>query len=822
MAEPVAPRASPRREPEAVDPRATLEGQLRDSPDLVEQLLEEMPAGFLSTDTELRITFVNRTAEATWGYRREDILGRHLWELFPEAQTPETIDAITHLALTGEPVQFETFYAPTRKWVQVFALRSAHGFSTFFLDVTEHRLAEIERNAAEARYRDIVEEVPAITYLDDAFDGGGGLIFVSPQSKEILGYSPEEWQLNPDSWREHIHPDDRDAVLEENARCRRRGIPFEAEYRMLARDGRVVWFHDRATPILDEAGRPKRMHGVMVDITAHRAAEEEIRSRDAILAAVGFTAERLLRSASWEHAIGDVLARLGESAAVDRVDLIELRFDGDEIGIWSRAEWCAPGVASVGDRLRGTPILGERAWVSKLQAGETLTGSSGPLAEDAPCPYLSGVCSYALAPLRLASGLWGFLALGQTTTDRRWSAAEMDAVATAAAAVAAAIQREAAETALRESEARFRRLADGAPDVIFRYRLLPDPGIEYLSSAVEAMTGYTAEEFLADQELLFRIIHPGDLPLLEEMVTDTDSRHVLRWITRDGGLIWTEQKFVPVRGDDGRLVALEGIARDVSGRVEADRRLQESVLALRRSNEERQHLLARLVKAQEEERMRVANDIHDDAIQIMTAVGLRLAVLRGQLKRSEVEPTLTDAEETVGQAIRRLRRLLFELRPMSLDNSGLVAAIADHVRLLEEPGGPEFSIEDALGGEPPVECRTILYRIAQEALTNARKHARAEHVWIEVEREGAGVRVRIRDDGVGFDPASAPSGGLGHVGVPSMRERAHLAGGWMRIDSAPGRGTTVESWVPRIVAMPPPVEQATDWDPGSSAAADPA
>jgi signal transduction histidine kinase len=274
---------------------------------------------------------------------------------------------------------------------------------------------------------------------------------------------------------------------------------------------------------------------------------------------------------------------------------------------------------------------------------------------------------------------------------------------------------------------------------------------------------------------------------------------MLRWIRRDGRVVWTEQRMVKVLDEEGRLVAIEGIARDVTDRVEAERSLRESYEALRRSTVERQRLLARLVKAQEEERQRVANDIHDDSIQIMTAVGLRLAVLRNQVTTEAGAQTLANAEETVAQAIHRLRRLLFELHPMSLDNSGLAAALGDHLRLLDEAGAPEYSLENQLGEEPSGEARTILYRIAQEALTNVRKHAQARHVRILLEPQSQGVRVTITDDGVGFDATNIPSGGLGHVGIPSMLERANLAGGWFRVDSAPGEGTTVRYWIPKTV-----------------------
>jgi PAS domain S-box-containing protein len=812
--------ASPHMEPEASSSRGSLESQLRGYRDLVDRLLEEVPAGFLSVDDGLRITFINRTAERTWGFRREELVGRGLWEVFPDAATPAVTNAMIRLAETGAPVQFETFHEPTRKWIQVFAFRLSDGFSAFFVDVTEHRLAEIERQDAEARYRDMVEQVPAITYLDAAVEGRTDVHYVSPQSKTILGYSPEEWRLNPNLWIERLHPDDRDATVEEDERCRRLGTPFEAEYRMIARDGRVVWFHDRGAPLLDETGRPKQMHGVMLDITASRAAEEVIRRKDSVLAAVGFAAERLLRSASWEAVIDEVLARLGSASDVDRVDLFELRNPDDgDVRASSRAEWYREGGESVHERVQGVAVPWMAPWLPALRSGQSLVATAG--CGRYQIPQRLGYASSAVAPLLVGSELWGILSLGESKPEREWSAPELEAVGGVAAAVAAAIGRERTQHHLRESEERFRRLAEEAPDVIFRYQLRPTPGIEYVSPAVEQMLGYSPEEILASPEIMLKLIHPDDLPLLQGMMTSFHDSPTLRWVARGGGIVWTEHRTSPVLDDDGRLIAVEGIVRDVTERVRTEETLRESFQALSRANDQRKQLLARLVKAQEEERQRVANDIHDDSIQIMTAVGLRLAVLRSQFEDPAAERTLTSAEETVALAIQRLRRLLFELHPMSLDSSGLAAAISDYACLMEEDGGPELLLDDRLDAEPPVESRTILYRIAQEALANVRKHARAAHVWVTLWPEGGGVRVKIRDDGIGFDLASRPNSGLGHVGMPSMRERAALAGGWMRIDSAPGAGTTVDYWIPRLVAAAA-AAAATAWEAAPTEPAGPA
>ncbi|MBN1579252.1 MAG: PAS domain S-box protein [Anaerolineae bacterium] len=142
-----------------------------------------------------------------------------------------------------------------------------------------------------------------------------------------------------------------------------------------------------------------------------------------------------------------------------------------------------------------------------------------------------------------------------------------------------------AETALRESERRFRRIAENAQDLIYRYRLAPAPGFEYVNAAATAITGYTPQEHYADPQLGFKLVHPEDQPLLESMIRSPgsfDRPLVLRWRRKDGTMIWTEQHNVPIYDQAGNLVAFEGIARDITERkrAEARRELALQVLAL--------------------------------------------------------------------------------------------------------------------------------------------------------------------------------------------------------------------------------------------------
>jgi signal transduction histidine kinase len=269
--------------------------------------------------------------------------------------------------------------------------------------------------------------------------------------------------------------------------------------------------------------------------------------------------------------------------------------------------------------------------------------------------------------------------------------------------------------------------------------------------------------------------------------------------------VWLRDEAALVRDAAGTPLYWRGVMQDITDQKQTEEQLRWSLEVLRRTVEQRRELSKRLESAQEEERRRIASDIHDDSIQVMSAVEMRLQILAHLGPAGTTVDEVHDIQETVQQAIERLRHLLFELRPAALDRDGLVPALEQYVEHTGGPAGWTWEVTDELTEEPSPEMRAIVYRIAQEAIGNAGKHAEASRVEVVVAGDPHSVSVRIGDDGRGFDAASAATEPApGHLGLLTMVERAEVTGGHCRVTSAPGAGTTVEIWLPLDVDVADP------------------
>jgi two-component system, NarL family, sensor histidine kinase UhpB len=232
---------------------------------------------------------------------------------------------------------------------------------------------------------------------------------------------------------------------------------------------------------------------------------------------------------------------------------------------------------------------------------------------------------------------------------------------------------------------------------------------------------------------------------------------------------------------------------DGVGETEEVARLELAFLRMmRRLEAERKRAGSVALRAQEEERARVARDLHDEVNQSLTGLLLRLEAAR-EAAPPELEEELAETKALANQAMRELLSLARQLRPTALDDLGLAAAVAGQVERLdrgeiEAELGVEGDFSDLRDG-----AQLVVYRVAQEALSNAARHSGAGRIEVSLRRrEDSGVELEVADDGRGFAFAESEGG----LGIPGMRERALLAGGELTIESRPDRGTTVRLAVP--------------------------
>ncbi len=217
---------------------------------------------------------------------------------------------------------------------------------------------------------------------------------------------------------------------------------------------------------------------------------------------------------------------------------------------------------------------------------------------------------------------------------------------------------------------------------------------------------------------------------------------------------------------------------------------------------ERAEIAARIIQAQEAERVRIAREIHDGPAQSMANIVLRAEICQKLYERGEVEKVmaeLRDLRDAVKESLRDVRRIIFNLRPMTLDDLGLGPTLRRYVEEFNTQGGAPVDLT-VLGKEErlPQTVEVSAFRLVQEALNNARKHANATAVRVRVEFTPEALVVQVKDNGRGFDVTAARKNGAesGHFGLVSMSERLELLEGALSIDSSPGRGTVITARIP--------------------------
>jgi PAS domain S-box-containing protein len=347
------------------------------------------------------------------------------------------------------------------------------------------------------------------------------------------------------------------------------------------------------------------------------------------------------------------------------------------------------------------------------------------------------------------------------------------------------------------AESRYQQLFAGSPDATVVIE--PHGTIQQVNAATERMfgvansdvVGRAVDTLLPGRPVIYRR-DSDELPVRLGNAAAEGPELVGR--RPDGTQFPVDMTVGRVDTAEGRRVILS--IRDATEIVAARAALKRTVDALRATGQQSRDTIVELIRAQESERMRVAVGIHDDSLQVITAAALRLQQLRRRLHDPEDLKILSKLDETVQLAAERLRNMIFDFRPPALEEDGLVAALSAYLDQVQTDTGTSYELEYEIAGDPPEETRVAIYRIAQEALMNVRKHARARRVRVRLSEVDDGYLTEIVDDGIGSDTLVAEDDSFGHLGLTLMRDRAETVGGWFQVASTPGEGTTVTFWLP--------------------------
>ncbi len=475
------------------------------------------------------------------------------------------------------------------------------------------------------------------------------------------------------------------------------------------------------------------------------------------------------------------LQQIAEFLEVDRVGLCD--FSNEQGTLITTHYYAVPGMAPPPPQILHTqfPWYTSSVRRGEIQRYQSLPDDLPPEAEaEREYTIATGMRAHLSVPIKGGGSIAHILNVDSHRSPRQWPDAHVGRLQLLGEIFASALVHKRARQALQESEAKFRLLAETATCGIGIYQ---DDRFQYVSPEATTITGYSVDEMLSMS--VEQLIHPDSrAPVLERAQArlrgePVPARYEIKILTKQGEERWVDFT-AAVTQYKGRP-AIIGTAFDVTQQ--------------KRSQEALHELSGRLIKSQEEERARIARDLHDDLSQRLALVTIGLEELGLQTEEAVLTRQLQALSGQTKEIAAEIHQLSRQLHPSQLEMLGLVAAISSLcTELSKQKGiGIEFKHMEVPRALSP-ELALCLYRIVQEALQNVCKHSGASRVQIELTGSAENVQLCIQDEGAGFDPGS-PGNSAG-LGLVSMRERVRLAHGELSIRAQPGQGTRVEVRVP--------------------------
>ena len=644
---------------------------------------------------------------------------------------------------------------------------------------------EVEKGleASEERFRATFEQV-AVGMAHVEVDGSW--LRANHKLCEITGYTEDE--LLEKTFQDITHPEDLGKDLEQARKLLDGEIEtYSMEKRYLRKDGSIVWVNLTGSLVRKDSGEPKYFIAVIEDISDRKRVEEALRTSHKDLEDLKFAID--------ESAIVAFTDQKGKITHVNE------KFC--QISKYSREELLGQDHRIINSGYHKKEYI-RNLW-STIAQGRVWRGELRNRARDGSIYWVDTT----IVPFLNERGKpYRYVAIRHDITSRKQAEQRLQdtlerllALHEGGQVLGSSLQREEIGSRLLETMHRTSDLTVAAIEMVDEQGLpsmlctLGEEGLLRRARSTQEAQDIRREALESGERRSLELHAPSgaeEAPLFAGLYLP------LRVRERSIGVV--EAYGPPDLLEQEITETLSGLANQAASALDNAHLYEELAERERRLRE----LVRQILKAQEEERRRVAYEVHDGLAQVAAAAH---QYLQGFAKRYSPESAtgreeLKEALELIQQAVREARQIIANLRPTALDDFGLAVALRLHAEELSAAEELQVGFEETLGHQRlPQEAETTLFRVAQEALTNAKKHAQSSRVLVRLERQEGSVRLEVRDWGRGFEVSEVTNGGGGpgeRVGISGMRERIALLGGELAIDSQPAVGTTVIAEIPLV------------------------
>jgi PAS domain S-box-containing protein len=771
---------------EILERSAAFEKALRESEERFRSAMNNLAEGLYTVDIQGRVTYINPSAEAMFGWTSAELLGKNIHESVHYKHSDGTpfpaagchLLAVLHTGTAVREHEDEFIRKDGSFFPVIFSATPLKengkitGIVVGFRDDTNRRQTEESLRRSERIYRAIGESIDYGIWIADP---NGRNIYASPSFLNLVGLTQE--QCSEFGWMHVLHSDDAASILADWKECIRAGAPWEREVRFRGVDGN--WHHilARGGPIRDSQGQIICWAGTNLDVQQRNESEHA----KSLLAAIVDSSDDAIISknldgviTSWNPAAERMFGYKSDEAIGRHVTLIIPPDRRDE----------------------------ETSIVARLKRGERIDHfETVRMRKDGTMRDIS----LTISPVKDAKGnVFGASKVARDITERK-----------------------KAEPALRESEERFRAIVETTPECVKLVRT--DGTLLHMNSSGLTMVGADCAEMVVGKNV-YDLIAPQDRDRFRAFNESIcrGSRGSLEFdlVGLNGTHRRMETHAAPFRMSDGTVVQL-AVTRDVTERSRAENELRKSEERLReladgletqvrvrtqeleqrnseiiRQSEQLRELSNRLLQTQDEERRRIARELHDGVGQLIAALGMNLSNLMKE--RAKLTPdasrSLDENVDLIGQASQEIRTMSHLLHPPLLDEVGLESALRWFVDGFTERSKVTVDLQLVPGFSQglPRELALSLFRIVQESLTNVHRHSGSAKAFVGIVRSAGTITLEVRDEGRGIPPdirSKISSGESTGVGLRGMRERIRQFGGRLDIFSTQ-EGTRIVAFLP--------------------------